>query len=222
MEKLRPHFPDVLGVIMNAFDQKGLIAEGSTVPTNGTNGFHEGALFFKRGGTLGTQLYVNEGTNTSCTFNPFSLNGVDLSTLVATAAELNRWNHPATRLIASGASLTITQALHDGKTIVLAAAAAITLPVMSGSGSRFRFVMGATAAHLFGTILMNTDSAFQAGTLFTVGAAVSTGGSTVITFDGSTKGGNKGDWIEIEDVAAGIGAVKGVLNASGTEASPYS
>lgn len=209
----------------------GIIAEGTAVPTDATPGYEEGCLFFKRSGTIGAQLYVNEGSQVSCLFHPFVLPGVDLSGLLATAAEINRNNKASTRLVASGASLAVTQALHDGKTINLAAAAAITLPAMTGSGSRFRFVcpqdstavtITATAAHLFGGVTVGTDSAFAAGTLFTVGFAANGGGSTVITFDGSTRGGKKGDWVEIEDVAASVGIVRGMLNGSGTEATPFS
>jgi hypothetical protein len=155
-------------------------------------------------------------------------------TLAATAAEINRAAKNSTRPVAAGAaSLTVTQALHDGKTIMLdqATGVAVTLPAMSGSGARYRFVctvntsggsqvITATGAHLFGGMYFNTDTG--AGTLFTAVAAANAGGSTVITLDGSTKGGRKGDWFEIEDLASGYGQVRGSLNGSGTEASPFS
>jgi hypothetical protein len=58
-------------------------------------------------------------------------------TLAATAAEINRAAKNSTRPVAAGAaSLTVTQALHDGKTIMLdqATGVAVTLPAMSGIG----------------------------------------------------------------------------------------
>lgn len=155
-------------------------------------------------------LYINTGTALSCTFTPFD------------------FNLPGNRLVASGAVLTITKALHDNKTIVLAAAAAITLPAMTGAGSRYRFVLPqdatavtitATGAHLFGALDQNNDTA--QGTGFQL-PAINAGGATIITLDGTTKGGRKGDWIEIEDIATSVGTIRGQLNASGTEASPFS
>lgn len=230
-QKVIPAYADARGVIACGFGGIGfgLECEGSGAPTNSVAGYQTGALWHRRDGGVDTALYINVGNETSSTWVPLvtsALNG-----LTATAAEINRNNTASTRLVASGAALTITQALHDGKTVALAAAAAITLPIMSGSGSRFRFVcpqdstavtITATAAHLFGGVTVGTDSAFAAGTLFTVGFAANGGGSTIITFDGSTRGGKKGDWVEIEDVAANVGIVRGMLNGSGTEATPFS
>ena len=157
-----------------------------------------------------------------------------LSGLTATADEINRSSKNSTRPVAAGgANLTVTQALHDGKTILLdqATGTAVTLPAMTGSGARYRFVCSvatsggsqvitATGAHLFGGVAQNTDTA--AGTLFTANIAANASGSTTITLNGGTTGGRKGDWIEIEDVATSIGMVRGILNGSGTEATPFS
>jgi hypothetical protein len=229
-QKLTPSYADARGVIATGFGGIGfgLICEGSGAPTNGVAGYQTGALWHRRDGGAATALYLNVGNETSSSWVIVGGTGVDLSGLVATAAEINRNNAVSTRLVASGASLTVTQALHDGKTIVLAAAAAITLPAMSGSGSRFRFVLPqdatavtitATAAHLFGALNQNNDTA--QGTGFQL-PAINASGSTIITLDGTTKGGRKGDWIELEDVASGVGILHGQLNASGTEASPFS
>lgn len=45
-----------------------LFASGSTVPTDGTDGYQTGCLFQHTDGGDGTALYVNEGTITSCAF----------------------------------------------------------------------------------------------------------------------------------------------------------
>lgn len=226
-----PSYADPRGVIATGFGGIGfgLICEGAGAPTNSVAGYQTGAIWARRDGGAGTALYLNTGNETSSTWLPLVLTGTDLSGLTATAAEINRNNTVSTRLVASGASLAITQALHDGKTVVLAAAAAITLPAMTGTGARFRFVLPqdatavtitATAAHLFGTLLQNTDTALGSSGFTT--ASIPGGGSTIITLDGTTKGGRKGDWIEVEDVATSVGIVRGQLNASGTEATPFS
>lgn len=240
-------YADAKGVIAEGFDGNAILAEGATVPTDATAGYAPGCVFFKRaGGTFGGH-YVNDGTAASCDFNLISTGGVSLAALTATAAELNtiasgvlataaevnRSSKLSTREVAVGAAnLTVTLALHDGKTILLdtATGIAVTLPAMTGSGARYRFacnvataggshVITATGAHLFGSLTMNDDTGV--GTLFTERCATAQG-STVITLDGSTKGGRKGDWFEIEDVATSVGVVRGHLNASGTEATPFS
>lgn len=73
-EKLRPsQFADNKSVIVEAFvPNTGLIMEGPTVPANGLVGYSPGATFYKRGGTAGAQLYINEGSATSCLFLPLA------------------------------------------------------------------------------------------------------------------------------------------------------
>lgn len=204
-------------------------ALGVAAPTNGAVGYAPGCIWQNIALAYAelTSLYVNTGTLASATWQAGNL----MPGLLATVAELNRNNKASTRVVGSGANLTVTQALHDGKTIALAATAAVVLPAMSGSGSRYRFVcpqasaavtITATAAHLFGGVSMATDSAFAAGTLFTVGWANGAAGFTVITLNGAATGGGKGDWIQIEDVASGVGIVSGQLQGSGTEATPFS
>lgn len=212
-----PGYADARNTIYCGFGgvQYGIINEGTGAPTNSVQGYEHGALWFQRDGTTAADaLWVNLGTESSSSWAIVPMN-----------------SSITNRLVASGASLTVSAAVHDQKIIVLAAAAAITLPAFTGSGAVYTFICGATAtavtitatgAYLFGKLWMNTDAAFQAGTLFTVGAAVSTAGSTTITLDGSTKGGNIGDMIQIVDIASNKGAVRGDLNASGTEATPFS
>ncbi len=249
-QEIRPGYAQPKGAIVYGFDRMIVFAVGTTKPTDTTAGYSPGCVFIDSDAAANATFYINEGSNTSCLFKVIpatvmaSLVGLTttvtelnlLTGLLATSAELNRANKLSTREIAAGgANLVVTLLLHDGKTILLdqATGTAVTLPAMTGSGARYRFVctantsggsqvISATGAHLFGSIVVGTDSAFQAGTLFTNGYAANGGGSTTITMDGSTKGGRKGDWVEIEDVATSIGIVRGMLNASGTEATPFS
>lgn len=70
MRKFIPGFADPRGTIMTGFPGEGygIINEGSAVPADTTPGYEEGALFFKRSGAAGAQLYINEGTQASCLF----------------------------------------------------------------------------------------------------------------------------------------------------------
>lgn len=212
-----PAYADPRGIIMCSFGGVGygIIAEGSAVPADGGAGYEEGCLFWVRGGVAGATLYVNEGTVSSCAFKAMAARG-------------------SSRIVsAGGATLTVTQALHDGKIILLdqATGTAVTLPPFTGSGAIYQFkctantsggsqVITATGAFLFGGLIQNTDTG--ASGLFGVSMATNAGGSTVITLDGSTKGGRKGDWFDIRDVATNTGMVSGSLNASGTEATCFS
>ena len=127
-------------------------------------------------------------------------------------------------IVAGGATLAVTAALHDGATITMPAAFAATLPAATGSGAKYRFVqtvaatavtITATGAHMFGVAWLLSDN--SAAVLGYVAA-----GSTVVTFDGSTKGGLKGAIVEIEDVATNILIVRVMSAATGTEATPFS
>jgi hypothetical protein len=155
-------------------------------------------------------------------------NGVPYRNIGTLAA--NSWASMVGGLVTADISLTVTRSLHDGRTIVFDEdGSAVTLPAMTGTGAKYRFVwrntvtsdvvITATGAHLFGAINFVTDTG--AGTLFTATVAASTSGSTTITANGTTTGGRKGDWLEIEDIASGTGIVRGQFNGSGTEATPF-
>lgn len=99
-----PGYADVKGVIQEGFDGMALFGEGAAAPVDGLTGYAPGALFFVRGvaGTLA--LYRNYGTAAACDFN-LEAGGLDLSTLTATAAELNTL-HNQTLTTGAGAGIT--------------------------------------------------------------------------------------------------------------------
>jgi len=57
------------GVIARAPGIGQLIASGQTVPADGGEGYAGGCVFIHTDGGVGTVLYQNEGSNTSCDFN---------------------------------------------------------------------------------------------------------------------------------------------------------
>lgn len=155
--------------------------------------------------------------------------------LTATAAEINRVADASTRVVsATAATLTVTEALHDGKTILMnrSAGITITLPAATASGMRLRFVVGGVSTtgyvikSVVGTDLMEgviigastTDSATDAARTWLSGATDDT-----ITLNGTTTGGVAvGDWVELEDLSATGWYVRGMITQSGTEATPFS
>lgn len=189
-------------------------------PTASSVGFAKGCIWRDLTNAV---LYYNSGTNLSATWVAFS-SGVDLNGLTATAAEINSVAKLSTREVLAGATLAATAALHSGRTVRMPAVCAVTLPASTGSGAVYRFVqqvaattvtITATAADMYGQAwLMSDNSAAVLG--------YTAAGSTIITFDGSTRGGIKGAIVEIEDAATNFLVVRVMSGASGTEATPFS
>lgn len=110
-----------------------------------------------------------------------------------------------------------------------AAGSTVTLPAAKGTGFKYRFMVGTTVTSNSNIIqVANSDDTFK-GVI--VGAADS--GNTVngweaastsdtITLNGSTQGGIQGDVIEIVDIAEGVFQVNGIIQQTGTEATPFS
>lgn len=150
--------------------------------------------------------------------------------LTATAAELNRVADVSARVIngTAAGTLTITEATHDGKLVLLNRAAGfnVDLPAATGSGAKLQFIVATTGTAdyvisavgndtMFGNALYVTDNG---GTVVGFKAA----GGSVITLDGSTTGGIKGDSIELFDIATDTWWVNVRAAGTGNEATPFS
>ena len=127
---------------------------------------------------------------------------------------------------------TSADASFNGKTVVLTAAAGltITLPASTGSGWRAHFVLGATVTSNNIVIkVANTTDAFVGfsqvvsdNTAAVIGYIASAGSDDTVTLNGTTTGGYIGDVIEVEDIASGTFRVQIAGKATGTEATPFS
>lgn len=248
--QINKQFSSVTPLIING-PAGGVFDCGETVPSDGALGYAPNCIFIDddASGTGGLGVYVNTGTAAAAAFRQF-FGGIDLTALVttstelnllsgltATSAELNRAAKNSTRevVVAPGgadSTLTVTQALHDGRTVVIdnaTKALTVNLPAATGTGARFKFFLGtsitngagnsitfvATGAHLFGNAFVFSDNAAQA----VIGWPAA--GSTSINFDGTTKGGLKGDWIELEDCATSKISVRAFIRQTGTEATCF-
>lgn len=171
------------------------------------------------------------------------VNGVELGTsdmttwaafaadVDATAVEINRMADVSARLVAAGASLTLTAASHSDRVVALdtAAGSTITLPAATGTGMRFKFVVtvkptsnqhridvvGSDA--FFGSVnILDADSTAQ---------AAYAAGTDADRFDmnGTTKGGQVGDTVELIDMVSGKWQISGqlVCPAGSNIASPF-
>lgn len=135
------------------------------------------------------------------------------------------------KVVALTAATTITRDSHDARILYLNAAAgkAITLPAASGSGSRYRFILGTTVTSIGHTIKVANATDIMIGNALvlqdggdTLVAFETASDTDTITLNGTTTGGIKGDEIEVIDVASGVFFVKLLLSATGTEATPFS
>lgn len=186
-----------------------------------------GALLGRTGSPASAPIRVDDTTNT-------------IKAVVAgsgtTEVEFLPTNLAAVAVTA--ATLAVTAALHAGRTIYLnrAAGQVITLPAATGTGNKYKFVMGATAtgatsiAVASGTdYMIGTATLYQDGGDTVVGFATANTGTVATESDtmtlfvaSNTTGGIKGAIIELEDVASAVWSVRYVSDAGGTEATPFS
>lgn len=132
---------------------------------------------------------------------------------------------------ATAATLAITRDTHADATIVASRAAGITmtLPAASGTGAKYRIVVGTTITsnNLIVQVANGTDvmsgSALVAQDAGDTAVVFETAAdSDTITMNGSTKGGIKGDIIDLEDVASGLWSVSISASGTGTEVTMFS
>lgn len=134
--------------------------------------------------------------------------------------------------VLAGTTRTLTAA-DNGKTFLLdhASGSAVTLPAATGTGNKFRFVNDVTAPTTpFHKILTAPATDFFMGTLLGASNTAPAGdvwsaditASNEILLNGTTSGGLlQGDYIEVEDVASGFWAVRGVVTQSGVVITPF-
>lgn len=229
-----------------------LDAAAAGAPTASAAGYAKGCIYrdtangvvYVNSGSVTSATWVvvgqSGGTVPAATITALTYGSISdgTTTQLATALELNRIADLSTRVVAltptAAQTITLDDATYSDKIILITTTTVsfnLAIPAFAGTGGRKRVIFGgtlssatvtitATGAHLFGAVQQNTDTA-NGSSGFTTGQ-INAGGSTIITVDGTTKGGRKGDWIEIEDVAAAHGQIKGCLNASGSEATPFS
>lgn len=128
-------------------------------------------------------------------------------------------------------TITITAKEHAGRVITLDRASGITatLPAALGTGDIYKFFIGTTvtsnnyiievavAADVMQGMVTVSDSGDATSSDFQTAST-----SDTITMDGDTKGGKRGDYIELEDVAVGLYRVTGFLAGDATQATPFS
>ena len=140
-------------------------------------------------------------------------------------------------LVTLTADTTITNAAHAGRILLMGevggnASATFTLPAATGTGAEFKFIVSVVNTSNYviqvtgddtidGSVVVTNDTA--AGGTASLISWPTVAASDTITLDGTTTGGvNIGDYVLLTDIATDQYSVSGLLNASGTEATPFS
>tara|TARA_R100000008_G_C3587641_1_gene173784 strand:- start:9033 stop:9629 length:597 start_codon:yes stop_codon:yes gene_type:complete len=141
-------------------------------------------------------------------------------------------------LVTLTADTTITQADHAGRILLMGevggdASATFTLPAATGSGDEYKFIVSVVNTSNYvikvadatdtidGSVVVTNDS--SAGGTASLISWPTVAASDTITLDGTTTGGAQiGDYVLLTDIATNQYTVSGLLNASGTEATPFS
>jgi len=163
-------------------------------------------------------------------------NGLKLGgTLVtASAAEINRACDTSAKIVTIAATDAITAAEHESRVNLLGevggdAIVTLTLPAATGTGSRYYFcvsvvntsnyvIQKAGSGTFDGSVsLLDADSNAQT-------AYKATGATSIITLNGTSQGGQIGDWLEFIDIATDQWAISGqlVCPAGSNVADPFS
>ena len=194
--------------------QGAVLDYGITVPSDGAAGYAPGCVFIHTDGADGAQFYVNEGSATSCEFNPKSLVASDNVVSVTSS------------------SLTLTERTHNGKVMVLdrAAGIAITLPA-AAAGLRFEFIVKTTftgaasiksatgADIMIGHALLGNDT--DNTTVLWQAVAASTLDTIDLFGTANSTGGIAGERIIITGLGTNLWHVDITGDAAGTEATPF-
>lgn len=132
------------------------------------------------------------------------------------------------------ASTTLSRVAHSGSTVVVNAAAGLTLtlPASSGSGNRYRIVIGTTlTSNTFVLKVANATDVFVGGVLennigdssaATADFQPTASTSDTFTLTAAIGAGKAGDWVEVEDIATGKWAINGVIGGTLDPTTPFS
>ena len=173
---------------------------------------------------------IGTGPGSASNIKPLVFNGTVKTSNLAPGAVDGQLAAQSKLLALSKATVTLTEADHAEKILVLdrAAGVTVTLPETSGKGAKYTFIVKTTVTSNSDIIkVANTSDSFVGRALACADSGNSVNGWEVasgddtITLNGTTTGGYAGDTIELIDIG-GKYAVNAFLNQTSTEATPFS
>ena len=147
-------------------------------------------------------------------------------------AEIVRVCDVSARLVTLTASLTLNEADHEGKILLMGASGAaltFTLPLAIGSGARYKFMVSVVNSSNYIIAAASGDD-FDGWQFCKDGGGpiaqtflASAGSSNTFTWDGDTQGGlHIGDFVEFIDILSGTWSCNAFASSANTEATPFS
>ena len=179
---------------------------------------------------MGATTTIGTGPGSAYNIKPLVFNGTVKAGNLGPMAVQDNLSGESKLLSLSKATVTLTEADHAGKILVLniADGVTVTLPATSGNGAKYTFVVKTTVtSNNYIIKVANTTDSFIGRALAcadggnTVNGWEVAGGDDTITLNGGTKGGYAGDTIELIDIG-GKFVVNAFLNQTATEATPFS
>lgn len=189
---------------------------------------------------MGATTTQGTGNGSASNIKPLILNGsvktVNIESNAVTAAKLDNNAVSKAPLVLNTAAITLNSGF-SGIPLILdkVDGIVVTLPAATGTGDTYKFyVKTAVTSNVYkiqvanGTDIMSgvafgsDDETPLSGTPTAIDMWVAGASDDTFTMDGSTKGGKKGNHIEILDMAAGIFHVRAVLTQTATEVTPFS
>ena len=140
----------------------------------------------------------------------------------------------STRANITAATASLFEKAHGDRKLTrlnLAAGQALTLPYATGKGGCYRLFVQTTYTGSSTIKVAQTNNPLTSAADVIYGGVIVTSTTSLpfaataagtITMNGSTQGGLKGSYLELEDAAPGIWRVGGVLQGSGSVATPFS
>ena len=146
---------------------------------------------------------------------------------------MGAYRNTGNRSVGAGSTLTMSEVIHEGKTVNLdtAAGCTVTLPASRGLGAVYRFLITTKATSNSHIIKVANSSDSMIGFVITQSDDsgnpskqyfAATNDDTITLNRGTTGSVSNGEWIEIVDAAANTFAVRGFTSSTGTEATPFS
>lgn len=126
----------------------------------------------------------------------------------------------AADLVTLSGATSITQATHAGRTGLLTGTGSQldqTLPAATGTGAKYRFMVGAVNTSNHRIKVANSSDVMKGqidildNDANALTAYAASGTDDTITLNGTTTGGQIGDWVELQDIATNTWAVRGKL-----------
>lgn len=184
-------------------------------------------------GAFTTQNQTNANANFTEIYNATKNGTGDITArnVTVTGVLTNSGSVTSAPVVTTASTLSLTAALHAGRTILQNAVSgcAIALPAATGTGNFYRVIVKATITSVgvvisctpltdvfVGMAWVMSDNS-QAALAYLPAATDNT-----VTLNGTTTGGYLGHLVEFRDVASGVWEVQSFGKATGTEATPFS